>query len=74
MRDLAWYDKLCEFEVHHRVERPFAGYANLSAEIALTPLASGLESPVVEYAYGSVALRTPPLRWFQANTCDWTLK
>ncbi|WP_175772676.1 Wzt carbohydrate-binding domain-containing protein [Paraburkholderia phenazinium] len=61
VRDLAWYDKLCEFEVHHRVERPFAGYANLSAEIALTPLASGLESPVVEYAYGSVALRTPPV-------------
>jgi hypothetical protein len=35
-RELAWYDKLCEFQVCHQTDRKFAGYVCLPAEMTLS--------------------------------------
>lgn len=37
VQELAWYDVLCEFRVHHDVSLPFAGYTCLPAEVTLQP-------------------------------------
>lgn len=58
-RDLAWWDKLCEFQVNRRPGRPFAGYANLPAQISLSPLGAGAENFVIDRAQGTVKFRTP---------------
>ena len=34
--ELAWHDVLCEFQVYHQVDKSFAGYAYLPAEIGLS--------------------------------------
>ncbi|MFM0274785.1 Wzt carbohydrate-binding domain-containing protein [Paraburkholderia aspalathi] len=58
IRDLAWYDKLCEFEVQHRIGRSFAGYANLPAEIAFSPVKTNPEDLIVDCAPGSIMFQT----------------
>jgi hypothetical protein len=35
--ELSWHDVLCEFQVHHSANKPFAGYAYLPAQIGLFP-------------------------------------
>lgn len=37
-RELAWYDVMCEFEVCYKMDKSFAGYSYLPAEISLSSL------------------------------------
>lgn len=37
-RELAWYDVMCEFQVCYKVNKPFAGYSYLPADISLNYL------------------------------------
>lgn len=37
-RELAWYDVMCEFEVSYKMDKSFAGYSYLPAEISLSSL------------------------------------
>ncbi|CAE6840120.1 hypothetical protein R75461_06984 [Paraburkholderia nemoris] len=40
VKELAWHDVMCEFQVFHQVKQAFAGYSYLPAEIHLRPIES----------------------------------
>ncbi|MFM0044179.1 Wzt carbohydrate-binding domain-containing protein [Paraburkholderia sediminicola] len=47
-RELAWHDVMCEFEVYHQIDRTFAGYSYLPAEISLRPIKLAAEHDILE--------------------------
>jgi hypothetical protein len=53
-RELAWYDKLCEFQVYHQADRSSVGYACLPAEMTLAPTALAAENLVIKQVQGSI--------------------
>lgn len=67
-RDLAWYDKLCEFQVFHESTNPCVGYAQLPAEIALSCIAMTPENLIVDHAPGSIVVKTPVAQMLVGET------
>lgn len=59
--ELSWRDVLCKFQVHHKVNKTFAGYSNLAAEISLCPTTLIRPEMVVSEAIGSLEVRMPVL-------------
>lgn len=57
-QELAWYDVLCEFQVHHQSSQPFAGYAYLPAQISLSPTRLAVPECVVTQAKGVLQVLT----------------
>jgi hypothetical protein len=69
VRELAWRDVMCGFDVRNEREQRFAGYVYLPAEITLCPAGSGVEAVIVNAA-GSMSVKAPvpPMRTGASST------
>lgn len=55
-RELAWYDKLCEFQISLPKTASFAGYSHLPADITLCPTRLALDQNLIHSPIGEITL------------------